>query len=221
MSIFESIGIIAAVGFGAARLIFGWRTDQPSKTAEQIAKDSNRIAEESKTVASDASTLAEKSNEIATVPNRLATEANEIARSSDSFQRIKALDRCAAMFWIGEPWVYSYGRDAAPVALSLPSEGKAFARDLSISVLRNGQPYGQSENHHVRVRDKGLTTKFPIHYQRDKSANPNDVYLLRFENRDELPELHTVEHCFRVSGIRNDERTEEWQFLTEMESQFC
>ena len=51
MSILESIGIIAAVGFGAAGLIFGWRADQQAKTAEQIAKESNRIAEESMAVA--------------------------------------------------------------------------------------------------------------------------------------------------------------------------
>jgi hypothetical protein len=44
LSVLESIGVVAAVGFGAAGLLFGWRSDQRSKTAEPIARDSNRLA---------------------------------------------------------------------------------------------------------------------------------------------------------------------------------
>lgn len=220
MSILESIGVVAAIGFGAAGLYFGWRADQRAKTAEQIAKDSNRIAEESKAVATDANALATNSNEIANDSNRIATEANEIARSSDSFQRELALDQRAARLWIGEPWVYQYAQDFAIVAVRYRNEGKALARDLKISLFRNGEPHGQPETPSIPIGDKELTTQFRILYLRDKSANPDDVYLLRFEYRDELPERHSIERCFRVWGIRNDERSEEWQFVDSADRAF-
>lgn len=187
MSVLEFIGIIAAVGFGAAGFVFGWRADQRAKAAEQIARYSNRIADDS---------------------NRIALEAVEIQRDAVN-------DGRTAKIRIRPSWPLEFTEQFAYAPFRIVNDGQAHARQTRASVTQAGAhpssiyrvftvaPYSEQE------------VEATLHFDEPIGSHVQTDFLFRYHYSDGLPDAHTIEHCYHLEGLLGSDAGYDWK-LTDL-----
>jgi hypothetical protein len=167
--------------------LFSWRK---AVEANSVAKEANRIAKEGNQIAVSANTISVEANEFAAKSLRVNEESLE-------HERIMVHRANQAVLVVKQIWVYSRDDSSVNVRVRIRNIGSAPARDVRLTILRNGLPTSVSNGNAdlidtVNPIELGFRATSKIYPRADES----DSYVAHLDFSDGNGE-HRLTKCFR------------------------